>query len=148
MMWIWSMMWDEFILIECIDHIQSFSLLSLVRYHVHICAAVHRTIYSSCHWLLRVVRIMNEKEWTVGRCRLSSCLSDIQCCHTLFVGKGWCRNCVVIQNWCCCCMMILRRSSDRITFRFLQTIDDSRVANSKLITTSWLFSWLLIIARV
>ncbi len=79
-------MGHQFILVEGVDHVESFAFLSLICDQVHVGSTVASTV-SSCphHRLLRIVGIMNKEKGTVGRSGFCTSLPDVQRSYTLFM---------------------------------------------------------------
>ncbi len=79
-------MGHQFILIEGVDHVESFAFLSLICDQVHVGSTVASNVSSRPHHrLLRIVGIMNKEKGTVGGSGFSTSLPNIQGSYTLFM---------------------------------------------------------------
>jgi len=101
--------------------------------------------------LLRlIIRVVNEKQRPVRRCRLSPRFSDIESGATLDCTLNGRAKSVVMEYGCCCGVMILGGSPVRVALvaGLLQARDNGRVADGELVAAAGLLSRLLIVPRV
>ena len=82
----------QLVLVESGYHVEGLSLLPLVGYQVHIRVVAHCggsiAATATRHGLLRVVRVVQEKQGTIRGGRLGARLSNVQSRDTLLVGQG------------------------------------------------------------
>jgi len=82
----------QLVFVESGYHIEGLSLLPLVGNQVHIRVVAHCggsiAATATRHGLLRVVRVVQQKQGTVRRGWLGARLTNVQSRHALLVGQG------------------------------------------------------------